>query len=60
MLGFILRKNSKVALIAASFPPGRRFFHLGHKKQQTEISNYGKKQAEVVKRILILVFSTLI
>ena len=34
-LGFILRKHSKVALIAASFPLGRRFFHLGHKKWQT-------------------------
>ena len=32
---FLLRKHSKVALIAASFPPGRIFFHLGHKKQQT-------------------------
>ena len=34
-LGFLLRKHSKVALIAASFPPGRIFFHLGHKKWKT-------------------------
>ena len=33
--GFLLRKHSKVALITASFTPGRRFFHLGHKKRQT-------------------------
>ena len=34
-IGFLLRKQSKVALIAAYFPPGRIFFHLGHKKWQT-------------------------
>ena len=34
-IGFLLRKHSKVALITASFPPGRRFFHIGHKKRQT-------------------------
>ena len=33
-LGFLLRKHSKVSLIAASFPPGRIFFHLGHKKRK--------------------------
>jgi hypothetical protein len=31
-LELLLRGNSKVALIIASFLPGRRFFHLGRNR----------------------------